>query len=66
MTLLIINSFQAIIGKCARHNCAEGYKCVLIEDKTTCELACKFKNSLKKITEIYHVVHKCMVSKVYI
>lgn len=32
----------------------------MIEDKTTCELACKFKNSLKK-----DVVHKCMVSKVY-
>ncbi|VDI54850.1 Hypothetical predicted protein [Mytilus galloprovincialis] len=30
---------KALIGKCARHNCAEGYKCVMIEDKTTCELA---------------------------
>ncbi|CAG2212060.1 CD206 [Mytilus edulis] len=35
-----INSWSmALIGKCARHNCAEGHKCVLNGETTTCKLA---------------------------
>ncbi|CAG2194526.1 unnamed protein product [Mytilus edulis] len=31
-----------LVGKCARHRCKEGYKCVLEGDSISCEIACKY------------------------
>ncbi|CAG2186837.1 unnamed protein product [Mytilus edulis] len=37
--LLVPNKAKALVGKCARHNCKEGYKCALKGDGFTCEIA---------------------------
>lgn len=32
-----------LVGKCATHTCAKGYKCVLKGEVITCVIACKYQ-----------------------